>query len=186
MFELDLTATSNVVLTESVESALKWLAMWIKDARPRLISPDRHATRAILFSDGACEPRITSCGALLVDLSDNSYHVFGIKINDDLLLEWTDRGRKKQLVTEAELLPLLIARRVWGERIRRSVLMNYVDSEPAKFSLIKGNSEVEPCNNIVRAIQMEELGLQTWSWFSRIPSPSNPADGPSRLDFFSK
>ena len=183
MFELEVPATANVELTESVEVALKWLAMWIRDAKPRLISPDRDATRAILFSDGACEPSITSCGALLVDLSDNSYHVFGIKINDDLLLEWTDRGRKKQLVTEAELLPLLIARRVWGERIRRSVLMNYVDSEPAKFSLIKGNSEVEPCNNIVRAIQMEELDLQTWSWFSRIPSPSNPADGPSRLDF---
>jgi hypothetical protein len=44
-------------------------------------------------------------------------------------------------------------------------------------------SETPACTDIVRAIHSEELSLMSWTWYSRVPSLSNPADGPSRLDF---
>ena len=62
-------------------------------------------------------------------------------------------------------------------------ILNLVDSEPAKFSCIQGTAETLGCRNIVRAIHMLEATVATATWWSRVPTLSNPADGPSRLEF---
>ena len=68
----------------------------------------------ILFTDGACEDLDeglqVSYGALLWDAQDGTFHTFGVIIENPLKEEWLSTG-KRQLVTEAELLPVLIARR---------------------------------------------------------------------------
>eukprot|EP00971_Amphidinium_carterae_P063800 1262770-Amphidinium_carterae.1 len=60
-------------------------------------------------------------------------------------------------------------------------LLIFVDSEPAKFSLLAGSSNAEACDNIVWAIALEECATPTWTWLSRVPTESNPAVEPSRL-----
>jgi hypothetical protein len=169
---------------------MKWIIEWLNSAVPRPISPSYKGPPLILFTDGACEgyesveTTMTTCGAVLLDRRDNSALVFGIEINKTLQAEWRDRGGgKKQLVTEAELLPVLLARRLWQDRIRGTKLIAYVDSNPAKFSLIRGTSESCPCEDIVRSICLFDCQSVTWPWYSRVPTKSNIADGPSRLKF---
>ena len=57
----------------------------------------------------------------------------------------------------------------------------FIDSEPSLFSLIRGTSQVASCAGIVRACHAVIEKYQLFVWFVRIPSKSNPADGPSRL-----
>ena len=58
-----------------------------------------------------------------------------------------------------------------------------MDSEPAKYSMIRGLSDVHSCNSIVQANNHLTVELQCVEWYSRVPSKSNPADDPSRLEF---
>ena len=96
---------------------------------------------------------------------------------------WEADNNKEQLVTEAELLPQLIARRLWPQRLYKSKLITFVDSEPAKFCLIRGTSDTASCRNIVSAAAMEDCKLNLWPWYTRVPSKSNVADKPSRMEF---
>ena len=163
---------------------LEWLSTWLTKAAPRSLTPEWNDSNLILFCDGACEyereDKIVSCGAVLYDPRDNSIHYFGIIINEVLVREWSDEG-KEQLVTEAELLPNLLARVLWGPRLKGAKLLNFIDSNPALFSCIKGISNSGNCSNIVRAIAQVEAELGLWPWYSRDPSSSNPSDLPSRL-----
>ena len=86
-------------------------------------------------------------------------------------------------MTEAEILPQLVARRVWASRISGAHLLSFLDSEPAKHCCINANSNSEACEDLVRAIQWEDQKLLPWVWYTRVPTFSNPADAASRLDF---
>jgi hypothetical protein len=86
---------------------------------------------------------------------------------------------KKQLVTEAEDLPVILAKRHWFDCLLHSKVIFWVDSELAKFSLIGGMSDTPTCNSIVQAGNHLTVELQCNEWFSRVPSKSNPADDPS-------
>ena len=119
---------------------------------------------------------------MLFDPRDRALLYFGFTINRALELEWAASGRK-QLVTEAELLPQLVSRRLWAKRLFKANVICFVDSEPAKYCFIKGSSDSPTCEDIVRAVQFEEQTLMPWAWYSRVPSFSNPSDAASRLDF---
>lgn len=177
---------ASQVLTAKDNDLIDWLCTWLLSARPRQISPKFLGPPILLFSDGACEylgsERLVTCGALLYDPRDGALLFFGFRVNQYLEAEWARSGRR-QLVTEAELLPQLIARRLWSNRLANAKVISFLDSEPSKFCCIKGFSDSECCEDIVRAIQTEEQSLMPWTWYSRVPTFSNPSDAASRLDF---
>ena len=121
---------------------------------------------------------------MLYDPRDASYHTFGVHVDKVLAQSWRT-GSKLQVITEAELLPQLLARRCWADRMHRANTLCFIDNEPAKHSLVRGTSMVRSCALLVHAIHFEELSLQSRAWFSRVSSFSNIADGPSRLNFAS-
>ena len=180
------TGNSTGALNDKETSLIDWLCQWLRTAPPRPISSRFSGPPVLLFSDGACEyessERIVTCGALLFDPRDQAIQFFGFKINQDLHDEWSSSG-KRQLVTEAEILPQLVARRVWASRISGAHLLSFLDSEPAKHCCINANSNSEACEDLVRAIQWEDQKLLPWVWYTRVPTFSNPADAASRLDF---
>eukprot|EP00971_Amphidinium_carterae_P061208 1211849-Amphidinium_carterae.1 len=61
-----------------------------------------------------------------------------------------------------------------------SRVLLFVDSEPALHACIRASSPTPSCNNLVQTIAWEEVSGQSWTWFRRVPSASNPADEPSR------
>ena len=162
------------------------LCEWLDTSEPRKLSP-RLSGVNILFTDGACEyvqnKRLVTCGALLFPADGSRPLMFGFEIPQDVSETWASSSDKEQLVTEAELFPNLVALKCWKDHFafRRSLF--FVDSEPAKHCFIRGTSEVEACALLVKEFYNLVDQLKLFPWFSRVPSASNPADSPSRLNF---
>ena len=73
----------------------------------------------------------------------------------------------------------MVARMMWADRRDRAVL-HFVDNDAARFALIKGSSPTTDSAWLTSQFWEEEASVGAFSWFERVPSPSNPADGPSR------
>ena len=67
-------------------------------------------------------------------------------------------------IHELELLPIYLAAFMWVGKFNKSQVVWYVDNESSRMEAFV---EIE-CNSQIK------------SWFSRVPSYSNPADGVSR------
>jgi hypothetical protein len=111
---------------------------------------------------------------------DNTVHYVSKVVPNQLVDYWLLQG-KRQLVTEAELLPVLIARLVFFTRLNGRRVLYFIDSDPARSCLIKGSSESESCNEIVRAVHIADNSVKGFNWYCRVPTKSNPADAASRL-----
>jgi hypothetical protein len=142
----------------------------------------------VVFTDGACEdylddrvPTVT-CGAIVFFPDHRSPEFFGVSVVHSLVKEWQEEG-KRQLVTEAELYPVLLTKMHWHLELAGKSVLFFTDSNPAKFCVIKGASTSQACTNIVRSIHGLNTQIQSKDWYTRVPTKSNPADSISRLDF---
>ena len=185
-------ASTGKSFSDDEVSVLKWIVEWLKTSPPRPITLQFNAPPLLLFTDGACEPlsedeklggKLVTCAAVLLDRRDSKALFFGCRVDNVLITEWKANNMKEQMVTEAELLPQLIARRLWPDRLYKAKLIAFTDSEPAKFAMVRGSSEVLSCRNIVSATALADSKLLLMTWYTRVPSSSNVADKPSRLDF---
>ena len=61
-------------------------------------------------------------------------------------------------------------------------VMHYIDNQGALYSLINGRSEDADCNRLVFVTLMRAMRLRCDVWFDYVPSASNFADLPTRLD----
>jgi hypothetical protein len=176
----------NSRLCQSERDDLAWIDNWLQSSEPRILSPPLGIDTVVIFTDGACdfEGEINaSCGAVLYTGENQPLRCWGGVIGNGLVSEWAING-KRQVVTEAELLPILISRRIWAKWITNRKINHFVDSNPALFSSLRGTSDVDSCQKIIQACCYEENKLGSWIWFSRVPSLSNCADMPSRLQFW--
>ena len=62
-------------------------------------------------------------------------------------------------------------------------VIHFIDNEAARLGLVKAYSPVLPSLNIIMDTLAWDYRHECESWFARVPSKSNIADGPSRLDF---
>jgi hypothetical protein len=167
---------------EAVRSFLEIIA-WLKSSEPRALRPFNERRPILIFSDGAegdvpgCE---AACGAILFDPNDGTSQYFGEPIPAELVSEWKSDGASK-IIAQAELLPVLISKQIWADRIRGNRVLFFVDNEGAKFSCVNMTSDNRHSRHILRALAHLEIGIQTWTWYSRVPSHSNPGDPASRL-----
>ena len=167
--------------------ALEWWSTYLMDPQPRTIPLANMRKPVYIFTDGACEPDDGSAtgvnasyGAVMFDPEDNTCEYFGKYIDEDLLEFLTYGGLKQQIVGQAEMIPCLVAREVWKDRLRGRATINYVDNEAARFALIKGGSPTQDSAWIAAGFWRLDSDLRCHSWFERVPSPSNISDGPSR------
>ena len=58
----------------------------------------------------------------------------------------------------------------------------YIDNEAAKGALINGATSTPCGKQLIQEFVIREMQLQVKVWFSRVPTASNIADKPSRLD----
>ena len=57
-----------------------------------------------------------------------------------------------------------------GKAASRIKCLSFVDSEPAKFGLIKGMPDTQPCDILIRSIALWDYDATPWIWYSRVPS----------------
>ena len=76
---------------------------------------------------------------------------------------------------------MYLATSLWVAKIRASQVVWYIDNESARMAAIRGSGETKFASLFIDAFVETECNSQIKSWFSRVPSHSNPADGVSRL-----
>ena len=136
-----------------------------------------------VFTDSACEgdeEKFGSVGAVLV-CSDGRVTSF---ISERVPKQWMDHFMKESRhpVFELELLPIVIALCVWEKFLRNCQSVFYLDNEAARGALISGATPSESGGWLVRTFTVHEMHGQLKVWFARVPTSSNVADKPSRLD----
>ena len=154
------------------------------EARPREIRVS-HPSPPLLFVDGAFEPdevqgHVGSIGGILLDPIDFTYSFFRARISQqhvDFLLGVAG----KTAIFQLELLPVLIGRLLWAERLRNRSLICFCDNDAAKGALISGYSGQPIAIKILTEIAKEDVAGGVLTWYDRVPTASNPADPPSRL-----
>ena len=141
-----------------------------------------------MFTDGFCDPLsgLAGFGAVLVDVDMNTFQAFGGHVEEALFNELRKQVGDDQIVGQAELLAVMAARQKWcdvlGARPGRRVI-NFIDNDAARYGLIKGYSPSRASAWILADAWRREAAIGCFSWFDRVASTCNPADGPSRLDF---
>ncbi len=84
----------------------------------------------LLYPDGAVEGALwehATCGALLLHPRLPSALVFGSKIPPKIVELW-NQGKAKQVLGEAELLPVLIAKTIWASAFQDEQAIIFIDN----------------------------------------------------------
>eukprot|EP00435_Cladocopium_sp_Y103_P052672 s2156_g16.t1 len=138
----------------------------------------------IIFTDGAYEPDgeiKASVGGLLVSPQGLVVECFGLELCSTLLEEFLENS--KHPIYELEIFPALIALKTWGDRLKGSQVVFYLDNDAARSALVRADGATELSQCLLRQFVGMEKDLGILPWFSRVPSASNPADDASRLVF---
>ena len=136
----------------------------------------------LVFSDGACEEEGSSIGALCVAPGEGA-QCFGAMVSKETVDSWKSKAEQKQIIGQAELFPLLVARLTWKEMLSSKKVIYFVDNESARLSMIKAYSPVLPSLHIVIQCLEWDYKHESVAWYARGPSASKPGDAPSRLCF---
>ena len=167
-------------------AALRWLSRVLSAAPPRGV-PCLFPKPLVLFTDGACEPGAdgaleASCGAVLFIPGRRGPKYFGARVGQVLLDRWTSLG-SKQVVGQAELFPVVLAKWAWAADFKDMPVIEFIDNDSARFGLVSGSSPSPLSTALIAASSASDCLLGSFCWVARVPSWSNVADAPSRMDF---
>ena len=170
----------KLMVSNELCGALRFQKTRLLTGAPRTLRLNSSAP-VFLFTDGAVEDSST-IGAVLYSERGAMEAVFGEVVPPEVcahLLENKTLG----IIAEMELLPVLVAFQVWSSRLKDKRVTVYLDNDGARHSLISGKTGSETCARLVNQILVLESNLGLQPWFARVPSKSNPADAPSRMEF---
>ena len=179
--ELSLRQQRVVALNESELSAINFLLSRVKSAEAIRITTTM-LDNYLIFTDGACEgdtEKTGRVGGVLVGPNGQVLEHFSSKVPINYmnsLLENSDNP-----IYELELLPIHIALLLWSHRLRSSHVVMYLDNDAARAAMCKGYGATVSAQRIVQKVMEQECSCELKTWFARVPTHSNIADGPSRL-----
>lgn len=177
-----LTMQTTRPLTTDVRLALHWTRKRVCENPPREVRVDDQLP-LFLFLDGACEPMpFTSVGGVLLDHRGKGISCFGVMLPDVVANHWSG-GRKRQLNFEAEVLPRLIALTVWKQCLANRCVVVFLDNEAPRRLWVAGRADAYWGKQMTFKGTLLEARINCRPYFSRVPTYSNIADAPSRLDF---
>jgi len=154
---------------------------YLSKAAPRTLVANDSRKPALVFVDGAEEDDGVGIGAVLFD--GNVREAFGGKVPTKQVQGWKLEGGRGKVIHQAELLPAAVAATLWSERLRSRRWVLFVDNDGARGALIKGSTTSRPSASIVQEFWLEVAAQASFPWVERVPTNSNPADGPSRGDW---
>ena len=169
----------------AVVEALRWINLYLQHARPRIVDCTR-SVPVLIFTDGACEDgqtagqQVATVGGILRGRGLAPDRFFGAEVPDDIVAGLASLSGR-QVIGQIELAPIWLAKLLWHEKLQDTRVLHFVDNNSAKFGLIRGYSAISSSSRLIDACWMLDAELGAASWYSRVASPSNVADAPSRL-----
>ena len=117
----------------------------------------------------------------MVGPNGNKVAFFSFSLDDDHM-GIIGADTKKTIIFEAELLALVVAFSVWRDYLTAMSVICFVDNNSARDVAISGNGRNFTANSLIDFLLKLEMATCTTPWYTRIPTPSNIADNPSRGD----
>ena len=148
-------------------------------AKPRNVILVHRLPPVIIMTDAAADETGVTLGALLCDLASQTLHFFGAEVREETVHRWKLDGRR-QVIGQAELVAVPVAFSTWSEVLRHRDVFVFIDNDSATAALVRGASAAESSDVIANTARLMTAELSMACWYERVPSPSNPADLPSR------
>lgn len=162
------------------------LTKWITEfAPPRSLNPWSKQRCNVIFVDGAAEgenKQEVSFGAVLFSPLLDRPQFFGLKASKELVAYWQGQG-SKQVICQAEIFPVILAKRTWRKILYSCRNLWFIDNEGAREGFVKSYSTSWSARELLLLGKLEDARSDSLDWYSRVPTAANWADTPSRLDF---
>ena len=167
-----------VQLSNEAKASLKLMQQRLALGRPRELPCSHESRPVLLFTDGACEESLNTIGGLLY--VDGCYRYYACHVPKQLVELW--KTSSKHVIAMVELYAVVVGRFTWKKYLDGRKAISFVDNESAKEALVKGTSHNGHFRSLLLQMEVAEQDIRAWLWISRVPSHSNPSDGPSRGD----
>ena len=175
---------TSMVLEDEMLACIQYAVRTLAGSLPRQVKAWKDEWPVLIFTDGACEEDgvVVTHGAVLCDVTTGSYFFFGDHVPRSFVEAWTKGGRK-QVIYQAELFPIWIAKVTWKHLLNGRQVLWFCDNEAARSAMIRSYSPLLDSLQLVRCCAFEDVAAQSTNWYARVPSKSNISDAASRLDF---
>ena len=106
-----------------------------------------------------------------------------MKVPERVWAKWKSRAGQRQVIGQAELLPVVVAKMTFPDLLRNRRVLVFIDNEAARIGLVRCYSPSLPSLRLIAHAVSLDLVLGCQCWYARVPTKANPADLPSRLTF---
>ena len=133
----------SVTVTPELVHVVSEALSLLMEAKPRLVQSWSEVPPILLFTDGAVEDSLKSVthGAVLVDPWKQQSFFMGDNIPSDFVQLWTRSG-KKQVIAQAEIFPVVIAKATWSTSLEGRSILWFLDNESVRMSLVRNFSPI--------------------------------------------
>jgi hypothetical protein len=159
---------------------LEAVAPALSAAGPRTAEPRTSARPVLIFTDGACEDAGVFIGGVIFPPGGRP-ETFGAMLTEEARLALTSKVGQRQIIGQAEILPILVAKIIWKDYLENNKVICFIDNDSARLALIRGYSPVLASLHMVMKCAGLDAEGRSCSWYARVPTKSNIADEPSRM-----
>ena len=106
---------------------------------------------------------------------------FRLAVSREFIAFWTECHTKGTVIGQGEILPVVLSKSTWAQALRHAKVIFWIDNDSARHCLIKGSGRSEASDVLAGTSSSLDSELECFSWYERVPSPSNPGDACSRL-----
>ena len=133
----------------------------------------------MLYTDGAFEGESATWGATLFPASGQNVALHG-HVPDKLKRRWlTVVG--KQIIAQVEMFGVLCGLAALKAELSGQRVILFVDNEACRYAVVKRATPNPSMFALLQQVSLLEAECNMRVWVERVPSYSNPADLPSRL-----
>ena len=122
-------------MTEEMRVALRSIEPAMSVAGPRLIEPSSAERPILIWTDGACEPEGTAIGGVMIKFGERP-QAFGAKLTVDAAQRLATKSGQTQVIGQAELLPILVAKTIWESHVKNKKVIYFIDNDSARLLVV--------------------------------------------------
>ncbi|CAE7216539.1 unnamed protein product [Symbiodinium natans] len=167
--------------TECIDTFTSLVDM-LDSGRPRLVQVNKQQTWYV-FTDASYskDDPVLPCGVGGLLFDDKGVLVAGFShALDSDVRKLLGEINKDTIIMEAEFVAVLLAFRLWGKRVANSPVVAFIDNNSVRDILISCRGRSPTVKSLLKMFVSLEVECEFIPWFSRVPSPSNCADLPSK------
>ena len=124
-------------VTREIREALQTSAELLRQAPPRRLEAVNGEEPCLVFTDGAYEDGVATCGAVLISPRLERAIAFGFKIQDEIVADWHGYGHE-HVIAQAEMLPIVIVKCQFAPLLKGARVLYFIDNEGVKEALVAG------------------------------------------------